>query len=300
MAEYIPPCGLVIAIIFSTIRKIKLAGGIMARSFIREKKIYCGQDYLEVDIYSISENQLEKRKGKRSKKEKVSIPAQKKLNDKNARRIFRQVAETNFGKNDYSVTVTYNNEFLPDTVEEAEKEARNYLRRIARRRKKDGLEDLKYMIVTSSRDGKDGKPVRIHHHILMNGGLDRNIIEDLWRRRKRKGEKKGRSLGFANCDRIQPDANSGIAALCNYLSGNPTQKRRWSSSQNLERPTQRTNDHRYSRRKIIKLALFPEDYTFWEKLYPGYEITDKINGYAAIYNDFTGWSIYIKLRRKRN
>ena len=121
MAEYIPPCGLVIAIIFSTILILKLAGGIMARSFIREKKIYCGQDYLEVDIYSISENQLEKRKGKRSKKEKVSIPAQRNLNDKNARRTFNQLAETNFGENDYSVTLTYTKEFLPDTLEEAAK-----------------------------------------------------------------------------------------------------------------------------------------------------------------------------------
>ena len=78
MAEYIPPCGLVIAINFSTILILKLAGGIMARSFVREKKIYCGKNYLEVDIYSISENQLEKRKNKRSKKEKVSIQEQKK------------------------------------------------------------------------------------------------------------------------------------------------------------------------------------------------------------------------------
>lgn len=294
-----PPCGLVIAIIFSTILILKLAGGVMARSFIREKKIYCGKDYLEVDIYSISENQLEKRKGKRSEKEKVSIPAQRNLNNKNARRKFLQLAETNFGKNDYSVTVTYNNEFLPDTIEEAEKEVTNYIRRIKRRMKKEGLEDLKYMIVTSSRDDKEGKPVRIHHHILMSGGLDRDIVEDLWRKRKRQGEKEGRSIGYVNCDRIQPDANSGIAALCTYLSGNPTQKRRWRSSQNLERPMQRTNDHRYSRKKLIKLSLFQEDLSFWEKIYPGYEITDKLNGFEAVYNDFTGWSIYLKLRRKK-
>lgn len=271
----------------------------MARSFIREKKIRCGKNYMEVDIYSISENQLERRKGKRSKKEKVSIPSQKKLNDKNARRLFTQLAETNFGKEDYSVTLTYNNEFLPDTLEQAEKEVSNYLRRIRRRRKKEVLEDLKYMIVTSSRETRDGKPVRIHHHILMNGGLDRNVIEDLWSRRKRKGEKEGRSLGYVNTDRIQPDSNTGIAALCNYLVGNPTQKRRWSSSQNLERPTQRTNDHRYSRKKVIKLSLFPENLDYWEKLYPGYEITDKLYGFQAIYNDFTGWSIYLKLRKKK-
>lgn len=274
----------------------------MARSFIREKKIYCGKDYLEVDIYSISENQLEKRKGKRSKKEKVSIPAQKVLNDKNARRKFIQLAEANFGKEGYSVTLTYSEEFLPDTLEEAEKEVRNYLRRVARRRKKEGLEDLKYMLVTSSREKTvDGveKPVRIHHHILINSGLDRNVVEDLWRRRKRKGEKEGRSLGYANADRIQPNANTGIEALANYLAGNPTQKRRWTCSQNLERPVQRTNDYRYSRKKVMKLAIHPEELSYWEKLYPGYEITDKLRGFEAIYNDFTGWAIYLKLRKKQ-
>ena len=269
----------------------------MAKTFIREKKTQCGKDYLEVDIYPISENQLEKRKGKRSKKKKVSIPAQKNLNDRNARRKFNQVVETNFGRGGYSVTLTYNEYFLPPTVEKAEKEATNYIRRIKRRRKKEGLEDLKYIIVTSSREGKDGKPVRIHHHILMNDGLDRDVVEDLWSRSR--GKDKGKRLGYANCDRIKPDINTGIAGLANYLKGNPTQKRRWTCSQNLERPTERNNDHKYSRKKVIKLALFPESLSYWEKMYPGYEIRDKLYGFEAIYNDFTGWSIYLKLRRKK-
>lgn len=33
MAEYIPPCGLVIAIIFSTILILKLAGGMYGKKF---------------------------------------------------------------------------------------------------------------------------------------------------------------------------------------------------------------------------------------------------------------------------
>lgn len=275
----------------------------MARNFIREKKIYCGENYMEVDIYPLTENQLGRKKGKRSKKKKISLPAQRNLNEKNARRKFTQLAETNFGKNDLSVTLTYNDEFLPDTLEDAEREVQNYLRRIKRRREKEGVGELKYILVTSSRTKEEAgkeKPVRIHHHILMNSGLDRDTVEDLWRRRKRKGEKEGRSLGYVNADRIQPDSNTGIAALANYLAGNPTQKRRWTCSQNLERPTERTNDHRYSRRKVIKLAIEPEDISYWERLYPGWTITDKLNGFQAIYNDFTGWSLYLKLRRKRN
>ncbi|MBS6063661.1 MAG: hypothetical protein KH972_07320 [Peptostreptococcaceae bacterium] len=271
------------------------------RNFIREKKIYCGENYLEVDIYPLCEFQLEKKKNKRSKKEKVSITAQKNLNDKNARRKFIQVAETNFTEKDLSVTLTYDEENLPSSIEEAEREVQNYIKRIKRRRKKEGLEDLKYMLVTSSREiieNGEEKPVRIHHHILMNGGLDRDIVEDLWRRRKRKGEKAGKKIGYANADRIQPNSNTGIVALCTYLVGNPTQKRRWTCSQNLTRPTQRTNDYKYSRKRVIQYATHNPDFSIWEKLYPGYYIADKDNGYEPVYNDYTGWSIYLKLRKR--
>lgn len=50
----------------------------------------------------------------------------------------------------------------------------------------------------------------------MNGGLDRDVVEDLWRKRRRKGQKKGDKIGFCNADRLQADEN-GIAALCTYL-----------------------------------------------------------------------------------
>lgn len=271
------------------------------KSYIREKKIYCGEDYLEVDIYSYTDNQHRSIKGRRSKKEKESLPAQKNLNDKNARRKLVQLGETNFGKNDISLTLTYSDEMLPPTIEEAEKEVENYIRRIRRRRKKEGAEDLKYILVTAyTEEGPEGAevPVRVHHHLLMNKGLDRDTVEDLWRKRRRKGEKEGRSIGYANADRIQPDRNNGIAALLTYLAKNPSGKRRWTCSQNLTRPESRTNDHKYSRRRISRMAMEPIDIEYWEKQYPGWTIADPIYDYEQKYNDFTGWSIYLKLRKK--
>lgn len=68
-----------------------------------------------------------------------------------------------------------------------------------------------------------------------DGGLDRDTVEDLWRRRKRKGQKKGDKNGFCNADRLQSDEN-GIAALCSYLAKQPSGKKRWTSSQNLHKP----------------------------------------------------------------
>lgn len=262
------------------------------KTFIREKKIYCGKNYMEVDIYNYTK--IQGGNG-RSKKKKESLPKQKNLNDKNARRKFVQLGEANFGKNDLSIHLTHKEEL---TLEDAEKEVHNYIERIKRRRKKEGVEPLKYMLVTAYGENEDGNMVRVHHHILMNKGLDRDVVEDLWRKRKRKGEKEGRPIGYANADRIQPDTITGIAGLLTYLVKNPTQKRRWTCSQNLTRPESRTNDFKYSRRRIIKIVQAPFDKQLWEKLYPGWEIRDTVYGYEQTYNDFTGWSIYIKLRKK--
>lgn len=268
------------------------------RSFIREKKIYCGKKYLEVDIFPYSDVQKKVSRGKRSKKERVTEPKQRNLNDKNARRYLTQLANTNFDEEDLHVTTTYKDKFLPSTIEEAEKEVTNYLRRISYRRKKDGLPPLKYILVTECSMEADGeKPVRIHHHIFMNGGLDRDTVEDLWCRRRKKGQEKGERIGFVNADRLQPDEN-GVAALCTYLTKNPRGKKRWSSSQNLEKPWSRPNDYKYSRREVERIAKNLPDVSYWERKYEGWTLTDNVYGVKTVYNDFTGWSIYLKLRRK--
>lgn len=270
------------------------------KSFTREKKIYCGNRFLEVDIFPYSQNQKDvHRGGKRAKKQKVTEPKQRNLNDKNARRYLTQLANTNFDENDLHVTATYKKEYLPETIEEAEKEVANYLRRIRYRRKKEGLPPLRYILVTEYGTGKEDteKPTRIHHHIFMNGGLDRNEVEDLWCKRRKKGQKKGDSIGYVNADRLQPDEN-GVAALCSYLTKNPNGKKRWSSSQNLKKPWFRTNDHKYSRREIEKIAKSPPDAAYWERKYPGYTLTDKDYAFKAEYNDQTGWYLYLKLRKK--
>lgn len=270
------------------------------RSFIREKKIYCGDRYMEVDIYPYTE--IRKTKNTRSKKIKESIPVQKNLNDKNAKRKFVQLAETNFSDGDYVLHLTYNDKNLPKSIKEMEKNISNYIRRLKRKRKAEGLTELKYILVTSyttEEDEEEGvESVRPHHHLLINGGINRDVVEDLWRKRKKKGEKKGSIIGIANAQRIQYDDIEGITRLSQYLARNITQKRKWTCSQNLKRPESRTNDSKYSRRKIEKICknYFEKDY--WEKQYPGWTIKDKNNGYEVVYNEFTGWSIYLKLRRK--
>lgn len=98
------------------------------KNFIREKRIYCGEEYLEVDIVAVT-NMPEAGKGKKGK----SSQAQKNLNDKRSKRRFVQIANTNFGTNDFHISATYNNEHLPMSLEEAEKNVHNYLDRIKRK-----------------------------------------------------------------------------------------------------------------------------------------------------------------------
>lgn len=273
----------------------------MARkNFIREKRIYCGKEWLEVDIVPVT-NMPEAGKGKT----KESSQAQKNLNDKRSKRRFVQIANANFGEDDLHISATYNEEHLPMTLKEAEKNVHNYLDRVKRRMKRVTGQDLKYMLVTEyTPDEEDeDKAVRIHHHIIINGGLNRDDLELMWsttrinwnKANDKEYRKKIDYIGFVNCDRLQPNEN-GIEGLVNYINKRKKGCKKWSTSMNLEKPKEKKNDHKYSFRKLRELAKTPEDKEVWRKQYPGYEPT-KID---FQYNDYTGWSCYLRLRKVRD
>lgn len=265
-------------------------------TFIREKKIYCGDSFLEVGIYPFTKKQSEVSRGKREKRKKVSAPKQKNLNDKNARRYLIQLLNSNFTEEDIHVTCTYKMGEHPDTVEASEIEARNFIRRVNYLRKKKNIGPIKYILVTEL-TYKDEVLTRVHHHIVMNGGLERDEVETLWRRKRQKGQKKGEKIGRINADRLQPDEN-GLAALASYLTKEPNRKKRWSSSQNLVRPIQAPpNDSKYSKKQVERIAQGMVDDAYWKKKYPGWSITDKDYGIQVSYNDLTGYYIYLRLRK---
>lgn len=220
--------------------------------FIREKKTSCG-DYTEVDIIPRTEEADKATRGKRGKRRKAAKPKQDALNDKNAKRYLVQLGNGNFGRGDIHLTLTYKDKTMPETVEAAEKEVSNYLRRIAYRRGKLGLPPLKYILVTEYKFAKGGEVLkRIHHHIIMNGGMDRDMVEAMWTKTRINWTKYDNDLeyrhsidriGYANADSIQPDEKNGIEALCKYIVKDPQGKKRYSSSRNLDRPeTERTDN----------------------------------------------------------
>lgn len=265
-------------------------------AFMREKKITVGHAYMEVDIFARDtvQDQVAKR-GTRNKKQNETRPAQQNLNSKNARRYLVQLANGNFGKDDLFVTLTYKPEYAPKDVEEAEKHVRNYLRRVARRRKRDHLEPLKYILVTEYRTDDDGVITgKIHHHLLMNH-MDRDVVENLWKENRRK-------LGQVRTEWIDPDlgeTGNGIEGLAQYIIKDPKGRKRWSSSRNLKRPVSRANDWKYRRRRVAAMADDPAAaYLYYAEKYPDWEVVSPIE---YRYNQVTGeWACYLKMWRKQS
>lgn len=282
--------------------------------FIREKKTAVGK-YHEFDLIPRTDKAEQGTRRTRNKKKRVSRPSQENLNTKNSRRYLVQLLNGNFGKEDYHLSCTYSPKYLPKTVADAEREVSNYLLRIKRKRISLGLDPLKYVVVTEySLDQDNNFVTRIHHHIVTNGGIDRNLIEDLWG----KGQGKNReSMGFVNADRLQVDPNTGLEALGKYLvktlpnsqkkkskkklekeviKNRVKGKKRWSSSRNLLRPERLPNaDHKFRPSAIERMARSNDlGYSELIKKYPNYYISEV----RVEEHRMTGYHIYIKAWKK--
>ena len=258
--------------------------------FVREQRHVCGDNYMEIDLYPISER--EKGASLSAKRRQASSRIQQNLNARNARRYFIQLLNANFTESDIHWTGTYDDAHLPDSIEQADHDLELFLRRVRSQSRKRGLPAPRFIAVTEWREEGDGLPaVRVHHHVVLSCGLSRDELERLWYRGKDKER-----LGITNADRLQFDRES-LERLANYLTKYTNRKRRWRQSRGLEKPQRpRPNDGKYTRRQLERLvtsgAVF--DSEFWRRKYQGWEINER----TPIQNDVTKeWSIYLKLRR---
>ena len=221
---------------------------------------------------------------KRSIRKYLSPEKKRKHNEKVAADKIRRKANANFGEDDLEVTLTYKGR--NPSMEEAQKDIRNYLLRLKRLRKKQALPDLKYIYVIEAQTGT-GAPTRVHHHLLLPGDMNRDDVERLWNK------------GRANTVRLQPDED-GIMAIATYIAKNRKKDKfakRWGCSRNLKEPeirrTTRIGDYRLnSRRTIEKLSQDFE--SVFKRAYPNYVITTtnvKTSHYVG------GIYIYVRLRR---
>lgn len=235
-------------------------------------------EMLESDVYPVLLNIPE---GCRKKKKRTR-EQQKDLNDRNTRKTFVRYVNENFTEGDLYVTLPYEDYFYP-TFEQAKRDIKNYIARIRRWRKRNGLEPLKYIYVISFlEEGEKTKKVRMHHHIIMNA-MDRNVAEELWKKSNR-----------ANSKKLKPNEYF-LTAVATYLAGN-NGRRRWEKSRNLKKPKQNKSVSKLSRKKLNELARDKSVHKeIFEKMYKGkYMFLDS----EIRWSDYVG-SFYIYARMRR-
>jgi len=220
---------------------------------------------LEIEIFPLFGREATGRA--RRAKENVTKEAVQRLNEERSKRKLVQLADANFTEKDVSVTLTYTGK--PPTYEQAQKDIKNFLRVVKRKRDQRAMEQLKYIYSIEGDD--DGTRERIHVHMLMSGGIDREEIEKIW------------AKGYANVDRLQPDEN-GLEGIARYIAKQQKNRRKWCRSRNLKQPKQRTSDTKVSNARVKRLAMdFPNNAKdIMEKLYPRYMHVKTVLRYSSM------------------
>ncbi len=242
---------------------------------------------LEVEIFPAFGR--ERAQVAREAKRNQTPEAMRRYNAERARRRIIQLADANFTEKDISLTLTYIGD--PPSYEQAQKDIRNFLNRVKRLRRRNGMPETKYLY--SIEGDEYGRKKRIHAHMLLSGpgekmslGDYRTELEKMWQR------------GYANADRLQPDT-SGLEAIARYISKQESAKNRkkWCGSRNLKKPIEDKRDCKISnaRTKILAYDFRSEAKEIMEKLYPSYQFVRCEVKYSDIVD-----GVYIRcLMRKR-
>lgn len=280
--------------------------------FIREKKVSFGTGFLDVDLFEADDEYTPPLK--RAGRYRISPPHIIAANERHSKNHLRQIIMHNFGRGDYYITPTYADG--PPDVSAAQRELTNYIGRLKRLYKKHGVEFRAVYVTEGGRHKTDGTRTRIHHHIVVPGGVPRDEIEQAWTKR-RKGDAVKR--GFCNTAVITPeDGERGCERIAEYMAKSRTKSpgkgvRRWNATRNIKRPVETVIDNKFSRRqtegfisdgreyaqtladsRMIKEAVRSEQ---WEKLRRTLEKRYKrelIDVISSI-NPFTG-RVYVSAR----
>lgn len=220
---------------------------------------------LEAEIYPIFGKEQEAKA--RVAKQYLTPEKIQKHNDEKARRYLIQLMDTNFSKDDLSVTLTYAGP--APSNRRINQDVKNFIARLRRARIREGLPELKYIYAIEWVE--EGREKRPHCHFITQGDISEAELKEIW----------GKDTGYCNCDRLQPD-KAGLEALARYIyNQNPGAarekgKRKYSCSKNLKKPKTRTSDTKVTRAKVKQMSsVFDQDPSearrIMERLYPGYE-----------------------------
>lgn len=205
---------------------------------------------------------------RRAKSEKTP-KAQQIANENRSRIKLIQLVEANFTDQDLSIGLDYAGK--EPTPERIDKDLTNFFAKVRRRRAKYGLDKLKYIAAI----GGDEMPsagysgTRPHVHVIMNGGIDRDELEEMW------------GHGRANTHRLQP-RDEGLGGIAVYftkqMQDRPPKKgvRKYRPSKNLKQPVVRARDAQMPNSRVCRIAYDFQNQAkeVMEKLYPGYVMQD--------------------------
>lgn len=253
----------------------------------RTKTIKSG-DLVEVEIYPVYTG------GRRlpAAKQNTTPEAMQKINRRNAEKKFIRLVNANFTAGDLFVTCTHEGD-LP-TAEEAERDMRNFIARIRYRWKKSGrdMNEFKYIYVMEYRTEEEARQrgrrkIRLHHHLLLPKGLEREEIEKIWKH------------GGCDTRRLKPDVyGPALLNLAGYLAKDPRGTRRWGASLNLKKPKVTISDGKITRHRAGRMGSdeYERNRTL-EKLYPACELIDV---YSTINSYNGGVYIYAMMKRRED
>ena len=201
---------------------------------------------------------------RRARKQQTS-KAQQIANNERSRLKLIQLVEANFTEKDLSIGLDYaGKEPEPEKVD---RDLKTFFEKVRRKRRKEGLPELKYIAAIGGDEmpskGYSGK--RPHVHVIMNGGIDRDDLEKMWKH------------GRANCDRLQP-RDEGLGGISVYftkqMQDRPPKKgvKKYRTSKNLIHPEPKGRDVKIANSRVRRIAYDFENQAknVMEKLYPGY------------------------------
>lgn len=238
---------------------------------------------LEAEIYPVFGRE---ERGKLREARKNTTPEkQRRLNEQRAKHRLVLLIETNFGPEDYHLTLTYAGE--TPGLKRCRMDVKNFFDSVARIRKKRGLDELKYIYAIGHDSGH-----RIHVHVIINGGIEIRELEKKWKH------------GRINTVQLQPDDN-GLQGIANYLfkqnagkkaAGDLQGKKTWVPSRNLKRPKTRKKDCKCSNTRVRRIAgdIQSEAKEIMERLYPGYRLIECRVRYSDIVD-----GVYIRCVMRR-
>lgn len=241
-----------------------------------EKRIQSGR-LLEIERYCAMRDG---RRCPRGANREETSAEQAEQNSKQAQKRLMRLINCNFDgrRGDLFVTLTHKGD---TTEDEARKAAQEFLRRLRQERKRRGLEELKYIIITECQSG------RWHHHIITNAGLTLEDIKTIWGRGRATASILDETYTYAELAayltrQTKPRRDTGGR---NAKLARPKYGRRWSSSKNLAKPIVTKREIKPIRRVTAPkpprgYRLLPDWYVgadMWGHLYTHFECVREDN-----------------------